>query len=284
METPSRRVWLITGCSTGFGFELCKLVLAQDDLLIATARQLDPLAELQPRFTGQLLTLQLDVTDKSNVARVVAAGIQEFGRIDVLVNNAGYGLAGTLEEATDEEIRDQFETNLFGTLSVTRAVLPHMRQQRSGRILVLSSIAGLVSNHGLCLYNGSKYALEGVFEGLAQDVGLMGIRITLVEPGPFRTKFAGSSLKQATPIADYADTAGRIRQYFEKVDGSQEGDPVRAAQILIDVVKMERPPLRLLLGKVAFNRLREKYNRVLKDAEDWQAVTLSADYPEAGPN
>lgn len=284
MENTSRRVWLITGCSTGFGFELCKRVLAQGDLLVATSRNLDPLADLQPTFDGQLLTLQLDVTNGSNVRRVVAAAIQEFGRIDVLVNNAGYGLAGTLEEATDEEIRDQFDTNLFGTLAVTRAVLPHMRQQRSGRILVLSSIAGLVSNHGLCLYNGSKYALEGVFEGLAQDVAPLGIRVSIIEPGPFRTKFAGSSLKQTEPIADYAETAGRIRQYFEKVDGTQEGDPERAAQILVDLVNMDRPPLRLLLGKVALNRLREKYNRVLKDAEQWQAVTLSADYPEAGPN
>jgi NAD(P)-dependent dehydrogenase (short-subunit alcohol dehydrogenase family) len=284
MENPSRRVWLITGCSTGFGFELCKLVLAQNDLLVATSRNLDPLNDLRPNFDGQLLTLQLDVTDASNVKRVVAAAVQEFGRIDVLVNNAGYGLAGTLEEATDEELREQFETNLFGTLAVTRAVLPAMRQQRSGRILVISSIAGLVSNLGLCLYNGSKYALEGVFEGLAQDVGPLGIKVTIIEPGPFRTKFAGSSLRQTAPMPEYAETAGRIRHYFDKIDGTQEGDPVRAAQIMLDLVKMDQPPLRLLLGKVAISRLREKYNRVLKDAESWQAVTLSADFPEAGPN
>jgi NAD(P)-dependent dehydrogenase (short-subunit alcohol dehydrogenase family) len=279
MEPSSRRVWLITGCSTGFGFELCRLVLAKGDRLVATSRRLDPLSALQPQFEGQLLTLQLDVTDERNVKRVVATTIQEYGRIDVLVNNAGYGLAGTLEEATDEELRDQFETNLFGTLRLTRAVLPHLRQQRSGRILVLSSIAGLVSNRGLCLYNGSKYALEGIFEGLAQDVAPLGIHVTLVEPGPFRTQFAGGSLKQTKPIDDYVETVGSMRRYFEKVDGQQEGDPVRAAQIMLDLAGMDQPPLRLLLGKVALNRLREKYTRVLQEADAWETTTLSADFP-----
>ncbi|MDQ1086397.1 oxidoreductase [Siphonobacter sp. SORGH_AS_1065] len=271
-------VWFITGCSSGFGKELARQLLEKGEQVVATARNLDSLQDLDSE--KQLLKLSLDITDQSAVESAVKEAISRFERIDVLINNAGYGLGGGLEEASDEQIRAQFETNVFGTIQVTKAILPLMREQKSGYIQVLSSIAGLVSTPGFAYYNGSKFALEGMFEALQQEVRPFGIKVTIVEPGPFRTEFAGSSIKLADPIPAYAETAGKIRNYFDKTNGNQLGDPVKAAEILIGLVERDEPPLRLLLGNWAVDRYTQKLETELKHIKAWEELSRSADFDD----
>ncbi|MCY7353449.1 MAG: SDR family NAD(P)-dependent oxidoreductase [Cytophagaceae bacterium] len=278
-NTPQKKVWLVTGCSTGFGQEIARAVLERGDFLVATARRLDHLTDLTTQFEGQLLSLQLDITDTENVSRVVAAAVRQFGRIDVLVNNAGYGLTGAVEEATDDETRDQFDTNVFGTLRLTREVLPQMRQQGKGFIIVLSSIAGLVSAPGMGLYNGTKFALEGIFEALSHEVGPLGIRVTIVEPGAFRTKFAGSSMKLTkSSLPDYEGTVGKTKRFFEGLTGTQPGDPAKGAQAIVALADHDEPPLRLMLGKAALKRVRDKLDVWQKMLDRWEPVSNSVDY------
>lgn len=271
-------VWFITGCSSGFGKELARQLLEKGEQVVATARNLDSLEDLG--LDEQVLKLSLDITDASAVESAVKEAVSRFERIDVLINNAGYGLGGALEEASDEQIRAQIETNVFGTINVTKAVLPLMREQKSGYIQVISSIAGLVSTPGFAYYNGSKFALEGMFEALQQEVRPFGIRVTIVEPGPFRTEFAGTSIKLADPIPEYAETAGKIRTYFEKTNGNQVGDPAKAAGILIALVEKEEPPLRLLLGNWAVERYKQKLEMELKHIQAWEELSRSADFEE----
>ncbi len=279
MQTsPDKKVWLVTGCSTGFGLEIARAVLQRGDSLVATARRLDNLADLKPQFEGQLLSLQLDITHAENVSRVVRATIREFGRIDVLVNNAGYGLTGAVEEASDEEVREQFDTNVFGTLRLTREVLPFLRQQGGGFILTISSVAGLVSTPGMGLYNGSKYALEGIFEALALEVAPMGIRVTIVEPGAFRTQFAGTSMKLTKNLAAYDATAGQTKRMFSSLTGTQPGDPVKGAKAIVALVDSENPPLRLVLGNAGLQRVRTKLEAFQKLLTEWEPVTRSVDF------
>ena len=274
------RVWLITGCSRGLGRTLAEAVLTRGDRLVATARDaqsLEPLKQLAPQ---RVQTHALDVNREDQVRAVVAAAIAAFGRIDVLVNNAGYGLAGAVEEVNDAEARAQFETNVFGALSLTRAVLPQMRAQHSGHILQISSAAGFVASPGLGLYNASKFALEGYSEALAQEVAPLGIRVTIIQPGPFRTDWAGPSL--LTPqhrIAAYADTAHKTIVTLNGYSGKQPGDPARAAAAMIQVVEAERPPLRLPLGEGALGRIRAKLNSVSEELTAWEALTLSTSFP-----
>lgn len=278
MQNFPKKVWLVTGCSTGFGQEIARAVLRRGDFLVATARRLDHLADLHTEFDGQLLSLQLDLTDSGNLDRVVAATLREFGRIDVLVNNAGYGLTGAVEEATDEEIREQFDTNVFGTMRLTRAVLPHLREQRSGQIIAISSVAGLVSTPGMGWYNGSKFALEGLFEALSQEVAPLGIRVTIVEPGAFRTQFAGSSMKLTKPITDYDETVGKTKAFFSTLTGQQPGDPVKGASAIVALADAEEAPLRLLLGNVALQRVRTKLEAWQRLMTEWEPVTRSVDF------
>ncbi len=269
-------VWFITGCSSGFGKELARQLLEKGEQVVATARNLDSLEDLGT--DERVLKLSLDITDASAIESAVKEAVSRFERIDVLINNAGYGLGGALEEASDEQIRDQFETNVFGTINVTKTVLPLMREQKSGYIQVISSIAGLVSTPGFAYYNGSKFALEGMFEALQQEVRPFGIKVTIVEPGPFRTEFAGTSIKLADPIPAYAETAGKIRTYFEKTNGNQVGDPAKAAGILISLVEKEEPPLRLLLGSWAVERYKQKLEMELKHIQAWEELSRSADF------
>lgn len=279
MQTsPDKKVWLITGCSNGFGLEIARLVLQRGDYLVATARRVDKLDTLKPHGEGQLLSLQLDITHPENVSRVVRATIREFGRIDVLINNAGYGLTGALEEASDDEIRDQFETNVFGTLRLTREVLPFMRSQGGGFVVAISSVAGLVSTPGMGLYNGSKYALEGIFEALALETVPLGIRVTIVEPGAFRTQFAGTSMKLTKSIAAYDATSGQTKRMFSTLTGNQPGDPVKAAKTIVELADLEKPPLRLVLGNVAVNRVRGKLEAFQNLLNDWERVSRSVDF------
>nr|WP_028923539.1 SDR family oxidoreductase [Pseudonocardia acaciae] len=275
------QTWLITGASTGLGRVLAETVLAHGDRVVATARNVTALDDLVGPGADDVVRLPLDVTDHDQVRAAVAEAVERAGAIDVLVNNAGHGLLGALEELSDEQIRRIMATNVFGVLAVTRAVLPHMRARRSGHIVQMSSVGGAVGNPGHALYATSKFALEGMSEALAGEVGPLGIRVTIVEPGPFRTEFLGRSMEFAEPIDDYRSTpAGRLREHFATGDGAQPNDPRRAAEAIIRAVRDESSPLRLPLGPEAVTRIREKLRRQLADLDAWEKVSLDTRYPE----
>ena len=279
--SSTSKVWFITGASTGFGRLLAEEVLKAGGKVVATARKLDKVADLEGQYPQTAKALALDVTDGGQVDSAVKQAIEKFGRVDVLVNNAGYGVAGALEEVSEAEFMPMFETNVFGLLRVTRALLPQLRKQRSGHILNLSSIGGLVAGPGIGFYNATKFAVEGISEALAAEVAPLGIRVTVVEPGPFRTDFLGrSGVLAKTRIADYDATAGNMRKYFAENDGKQKGDPLRAVQAMMQVVESPNPPLRLLLGASALQRLRTKLSSWQKEIADWEQVTVGADFPE----
>jgi NAD(P)-dependent dehydrogenase (short-subunit alcohol dehydrogenase family) len=277
------RIWFITGVSSGLGRSLAEAVAARGDIAVGTLRQEAQLAAYNALAPGRTVAIKLDVNDHARVDAVVQQVIARFGRIDVLVNNAGYGLLGAVEEVSDAEARAQLETNLFGALAVTRAVLPHLRRQKGGHILQISSIGGFNGTPGVGIYNASKFALEGFSEALAKEAGALGIRVTLVEPGPFRTKWAGESLKRAAKeIPDYAATpAGitinRITNYG--ATGTQPGDPDLAAAAMIKAVDSPNPPLRLVLGALAIGAFRAKLEATLKELEAWEATGLGTDAP-----
>jgi NADP-dependent 3-hydroxy acid dehydrogenase YdfG len=275
------RIWFITGASTGFGRLLAEEVLKAGGKVIATARDRDKVADLEAKYSQTAKALALDVTDAGQVDSAVTQAFAQFGRVDVLVNNAGYGVAGAIEEVSDAEFMPMFETNVFGLLRVTRTFLPHLRKQRSGHILNLSSIGGLVAGPGIGFYNATKFAVEGISEALAAELAPLGIRVTIIEPGPFRTDFLGrSGVLAKTNIADYDGTAGNMRKYFAENDGKQKGDPVRAVQAMMQVVESSDPPLRLLLGASALQRLRAKLDNWREEISAWEQVTIGADFSE----
>jgi NADP-dependent 3-hydroxy acid dehydrogenase YdfG len=279
--SQTAKVWFITGASTGFGRLLAEEVLKAGGQVVATARNLDKVVDLEEKYPQTAKALALDVTDGVQVDSAVTQAIAKFGRVDVLVNNAGYGVAGAIEEASEAEFMPMFETNVFGLLRVTRAFLPHLRKQRSGHILNLSSIGGLVASPGIGFYNSTKFAVEGISESLAAELAPLGIRVTIIEPGPFRTDFLGrSGVIAKTRIADYETTAGNMRKYFAENDGRQKGDPLRAVQAMMQVVESPAPPLRLLLGASALQRLRDKLGNWEKEIATWEKVTIGADFPE----
>lgn len=275
------KVWFITGASTGFGRLLAEEVLKAGGKVVATARRLDKVADLEAKYPQTAKALALDVTDASEVDSAVTQALAKFGRVDVLVNNAGYGVAGAIEEVSEAEFLPMFETNVFGLLRVTRAFLPQLRRQRSGHILNLSSIGGVVAGPGIGLYNATKFAVEGISEALAAELVPLGIHVTIVEPGPFRTDFLGrSGVLAKARIADYDATAGNMRKYFADNDGKQKGDPVRAVQAVMQVAESPNPPLRLLLGASALQRLRTKLGNWEKEIAAWETVTVGADFPD----
>lgn len=277
----SDRVWFITGSSSGFGRVLAEQVLVSGECVAATARDLSKVSDLERQYPDRAKAIRLDVKDSREVSTAVAEAIAFFGRIDVLVNNSGYGLAAAQEEATEEEIRRQIETNVFGVIHVTQAVLPHMRKQRSGHVINMSSVAGLAGTPGFGYYNLTKFALEGMSEALALEAGHLGIRVTAIEPGPFRTDFAGRSLDiGANEIPDYAETAQKIRTGLRSSSGMEKGDPVRAAKAILQVVNSKNPPQHLILGAFALNKFRGKLERFQKEMAEWESVTLGADYPD----
>ncbi|HEV7835954.1 MAG TPA: oxidoreductase [Caballeronia sp.] len=281
MMNRDNPVWLITGCSTGFGRELVKLVLERGWRAVVTARDPSSLKDLAEGYGDRALVLQLDVTDRKQIADVVAKSQRHFGRIDALVNNAGYGYLAAIEEGEDDAVRAMFETNVFGLVDMTKAVLPIMRAQKSGLIVNISSIGGITSFAATGYYHGTKYAVEGISESLAIEVKPLGIDVLVVEPGPFRTNWAGPSIKQsATRIDDYAATAGERRKQTEARSGNQAGDPVRAAQAIIDAALSDTPPLRLLLGKAALELARKKVTSLTHDFDAWEKTTIGADFPE----
>jgi NAD(P)-dependent dehydrogenase (short-subunit alcohol dehydrogenase family) len=280
MMNRDNPVWLITGCSTGFGRELAKLVLARGWRAVVTARDPSKMQDLAADHPERTLVLPLDVTQPAQIDAAVAATIGKFGRIDVLVNNAGYGYLAAIEEGEDDAVRAMFETNVFGLIDMTKAALPAMRAQRSGLIVNVSSIGGLTSFAATGYYHGTKYAVEGISESLATELKPLGIDVLIVEPGPFRTNWAGPSIKQsAIRIDDYAETAGERRKQTEARSGNQAGDPVRAAQAIIDAALSDAPPLRLLLGKAALELAHKKLDAMRSDFNNWELTTLGADFP-----
>jgi NADP-dependent 3-hydroxy acid dehydrogenase YdfG len=281
MDNVSEKVWLVTGASTGFGRELVEYLLANGARVIATARKVEALKDLGTRYPKTALVAAMDVTDQKQVEIAVDAAVKWFGRVDVLVNNAGYGMVGAVEESAEDEFRPMFETNVFGLIRVTQAVLPQMRGQGSGHIVNLSSIGGLVATPGFGLYNATKFAVEGLSEALAQEVKPLGIAVTIVEPGPFRTKFLGKAGGQAkAKISEYDQTSGKMRAYFTEQDGKQPGDPQKAAEAIVKAVEAEHPPLHLLLGASTIPRVKGKIEALQKDLAAWEATTIGADYPQ----
>jgi NAD(P)-dependent dehydrogenase (short-subunit alcohol dehydrogenase family) len=275
------KVWFITGCSTGFGRELAKAVLERGYRAVVTARNPAKVEDIVAGHQDRALVLELDVTDSVEVDAAVKSAEQHFKRIDVLVNNAGIGYFGAVEESDDEEVRRMFEINFFGLSRMTRTVLPIMRAQRSGHIVNISSIGGLRSFPTLAYYHATKYAVEGFSESLALEVAPLGIKVTIVEPSGFRTDWAGRSAAESkNKIADYAPTAGKNLQDIRGYSGKQPGDPVRAAAAIIAAVESPTPPLRLLLGKAALKGARAKLDMLKKDFEAWETTTVGADFPE----
>ena len=276
-------VWFITGCSTGFGRELSKILIARGYRVVATARDAKKIADLVAGHSDTTLALELDVERQPQITDAVAATERRFGRIDVLVNNAGYGYLAAIEEGDDTDIRAMFETNVFGLAALTRAVLPVMRAQRSGAIVNISSMGGFIGFPGSGYYAATKFAVEGLSESLSKEVVPFGIKVIIVEPGPFRTDWAGRSLKSPKrPIEAYAETAIARRRQIQGISGSQPGDPVRAAEAIIATVEQPNPPLRLPLGNFAYDAMRAEIEAVRKETEAVEAVARSADYPKAG--
>lgn len=275
------KVWFITGCSTGFGRELTKAAVARGHQVVATARDISKIQDLVEGHEDKVLALALDVTDKAMVEASVQAAEARFGRIDVLVNNAGYGYVSAIEEGQDDQVRQQFETNVFGLIDLIKAALPGMRARRSGHIVNFSSIGGLVGFAATGYYHATKFAVEGLSESLAVETAPLGIHVTLVEPGPFRTDWAGRSIVESpTRIADYNETAGVRRTQTRERSGNQAGDPVRGAEAVIAAVEAAEPPLRLLLGAPALELAYNKLDTMRANFDAWKDTTLGADYPE----
>ena len=281
MATDTTPVWFITGCSTGFGRELAKLVLDRGWRAVVTARDKSRVEDLADGHDDRALALDLDVTDAGQVTAAVGAAEQKFGRIDVLVNNAGYGYQASIEEGVEAEIRAQFDANVFGLFALTRAVLPGMRQRRHGHVLNITSVAGFVGFPSSGYYAASKHAVEGWSDALYAEGKPLGIHVTCIEPGPFRTDWAGRSLKQ-TPnlIAEYAETAGARLKSTAGVSGKQAGDPVRAAEAMIHVTEIDNPPRHFVLGAFGLDAVTNKLKTALAEIEAWREAGLATDYPK----
>ena len=269
----------MTGCSSGFGAALAAAVLARGQRVIATARNPAPLDELSARHPETCRVLSLDVTDSSQVKSVVPKAADAFGRLDVVVNNAGYGLVGAFEELGEEQIARNFNTNFFGALEVIRAALPILRAQGSGHIVNISAAAVISNYAGFSIYGASKWALEGVSESLAAELKPLGIKVTMVQPGPFRTDFIARSLERAeNHIADYDRTSGKFARFLDTMAGKQPGDPEKAAEAIIAAVEAATPPLRLVLGKYANDKTRKKLADAERERAAWEHVGLPTDF------
>jgi len=279
-QTSFKRVWMITGASRGMGAEITAAALAQGDAVVATARKSSAVTNALGSQPG-LLAVDLDVTSEPAAQQAVKLAMEHFGRIDVLVNNAGYGLAGAVEETSAEEVRSIFDTNVMGLLNVTRAVLPQMRSQRSGHVINMSSLGGYRVGAGFGVYGATKFAVEGLSEALHAELSALGIHVTVVEPGYFRTDFLDSSsaMEAENVIADYAETAGKVRVSASAFNGRQPGDPKRLAQALLTLVSAANPPLRLQLGTDALARVREKHAFVEQELKTWETLSRSTDFP-----
>jgi NAD(P)-dependent dehydrogenase (short-subunit alcohol dehydrogenase family) len=275
------KVWFITGCSTGFGRFLAIEALKKGYKVVVTARNTNDVQDIVAAYPDNSIVVKLDVTDVASIKSSVASAIEKFGQIDVLVNNAGIGYFGAIEESEEAEVRRMFEINVFGLANMTQAVLPIMRKQRSGHILNIASIGGLRSFPGVGFYNATKYAVDGLSEALSKEVAPLGIKVTIVAPSGFRTDWAGRSANDSKiVIEDYASTAGKNKGDIRGYSGNQPGDPVRAAKAMIQVVETENPPLRLLLGVAALKGARLKLEELKQDFDTWADVSEGADFPK----
>lgn len=274
--------WFITGASSGFGRLLTEYLLALGVKVVATARKIDAIEELATRYPGNVVTLPLDVTSQHSIEKAVADTFSHVGHIDVLVNNAGFGVAGAIEEVSESEYMPMFETNLFGLINLTKAFLPQFRERRSGTIVNFSSIGGLIASPGWGYYNATKFAVEGISGALAAELEPLGVHVMVVEPGPFRTDFLGRSGTEAKlRISDYEPTAGKTREYFNTQSGKQPGDPQRAVEAVVAAVSDPNPPKHLLLGRSALTRFRKRLAEWNEELDRWQATTEGADFPDA---
>ena len=275
------KVWLITGCSTGFGRALALEALQQGNKVGVSARKTDDISDIVDQYPKTAISIKLDVTNETQIAAATETMIAHFGKIDVLVNNAGIGYFGAIEESEDKEVRKMFEINVFGLANMTKAVLPVMRKQKSGHIVNITSIGGLVGFPGVGFYNSTKFAVDGLSESLSKEVAPLGIKVTIVAPSGFRTDWAGRSANNsAVVIDDYASTAGANKATIRGYSGNQPGDPLRAAKAIVAAVNDLNPPLRLLLGAGALKGARNKINELQKDFDAWEKTTIDADSPK----
>jgi NAD(P)-dependent dehydrogenase (short-subunit alcohol dehydrogenase family) len=274
-------VWFITGSSRGLGRSLTTAVLAHGDQVAATARHPEQLADLVAEYGDRILPLALDVTNNAQIDGAVAAAIAHFGHLDVVVNNAGYGIVGAAEAYTDEQVRGQLETNLYAPIAVTRAVLPHLRQRRSGHILQISSGGGRAGNPGVSIYQAAKFGLGGFSESLAKEVAPLDIRVTCVEPGGFRTDWAGASMSYAPEVPGYETTVGALEGMFQSGAYVPMGDPDKAAQVLLALVAHPKPPIHLLLGSDSVGLVQKAEADRSAELVEWLAVSRSTDHDAA---
>jgi len=274
-------VWLISGCSTGIGRAVALAALAKGAHVAVSARNADAVADIVAQYPSTALAVALDVTDAAAIDAALADVLKRFGQLDVLVNNAGYGYLSAIEEGDESKVRAMFETNFFGLLALTKKVLPHMRERRSGRILNVSSQAGLMGNPGTGYYSSSKYAVEGLTEALHREVAPFGIKVTSIQPGPFRTDWAGRSMQIGSGgLADYQEHVGSRLEMISQIDGHQPGDPDRAADAIVTVAEMNEPPAQIMLGSVVLDSYREKLQNLQDNIDQFEALTRSADYPQ----
>ncbi|MFF0160417.1 oxidoreductase [Streptomyces sp. NPDC005263] len=279
-RTDTTNTWLITGASRGFGRALAEAVLDAGDLLVATARRPEQLADLVSRYGERVRAVALDVTDTAAAGEAVRAAVDAFGRLDVVVNNAGYANSAPIEEMAEDDFRAQFEANFFGVVNVTRAALPVLRGQRSGTFVQFSSLGGRVGGTpGMGAYQSAKFAVEGFSEVLANEVAPFGVRVVIVEPGAFRTDWQGSSMELHAVGADYEETVGAMNKYRAENNGTQPGDPVRAADVLIDIVRHDDPPRRLLLGAQAVSMALQAGEARAAETRKWAEASGAADFP-----
>jgi NAD(P)-dependent dehydrogenase (short-subunit alcohol dehydrogenase family) len=281
-KIPVPQVWLITGSSRGLGRALAQAVLDKGHKLVATARNPAQLADLAGRYDDQVRTVALDVTDEQAADSAIKTAFEAFGRLDVLVNNAGYGDVGPIEDTSLADFRAQIETNLFGVINVTKATIPLMREQKSGHILQLSSVGGRVGALGRAPYSAAKWGVEGFSEVLAKEVGPFGIKVTIIEPGGFRTDFAGSSTTIREGRPEYDSTIGTVARFQRDYNGVQPGDPVRAAAVIIHVASLDEPPLRLLLGSDAVHIVEQADLARIEADKKWRDLSVSTDFAAGG--
>ena len=275
------KVWFITGCSTGFGRELAKEVLASGYKAAVASRNTDDVKDIVADYPETAIPVKLDVTKPEEIKAAIEQITQKFGAIDVLVNNAGIGYFGAIEESEEDEIRRMFEINFFGLANVTKAVLPIMRKQRSGHILNIASIGGLVGFPAVGFYNATKFAVDGFSEALSKETAPLGIKVTVIAPSGFRTDWAGRSANNSKiVIDDYKETAETNKNNIRGYSGKQPGDPVRAAKAMVAVVESANPPLRLLLGEAALKGARNKLEQLKKDFDTWAETSTGADFPK----
>ena len=280
-NTGEGRVWLVTGTSSGFGQAIARAALSRGDTVAGTARRAERLDDLiREAPEGKSHALSLDLTDANGIRRAVEEVLGRFGRIDVLVNNAGHGQVGAAEETTEEELRSIFEVHLFGPAALARAVLPSMRERRSGAIVQMSSFGGQVAYPGFSAYCATKFALEGFSEALAAEVAPMGVRVLIVEPGAFRTGFSGGGLVESQALPEYRATVGPTREMIKGIDGTQPGDPTKAAEAILTALDAEDTPLRLPLGADAVEGIHAKLDAVRLEIDEWSEVALGTAFAD----